>query len=155
VNSIKDEVESRPLARGWGATLNLLLHSGRRVCTKRALRWSTQLSSRRGRWTDGAGTFDNWALRDALSFNLFDRMPHARAEVAEWCSRRKEFEKRTAFAPLWSLTVHDKRAIDEQFVEGLALIEREATVRRLAESPDATSQWVGRTRCESLRVPDF
>ena len=57
--------------------------------------------------------FDNWAFCDAMSFNLFDRTPHAWAKVAEWSRRRKEFEKRTAFALLWSLTVHDKRAGDE------------------------------------------
>ena len=70
--------------------------------------------------------FDNWAFCDTMSFNLFDRSPHAWAKVAEWSVRRKEFEKRTAFALLWSLTVHDKTADDERFVGGLALIEREA-----------------------------
>src|SRR4051812_2429755 len=70
--------------------------------------------------------FDNWAHCDAMSFNLFDRTPHAWAKVKQWSRKRNEFEKRTAFALLWSLTVHDKHASDEQFVEGLALIEREA-----------------------------
>ena len=70
--------------------------------------------------------FDNWALCDALSFNLFDRTPHAWAKVTLWSRRRREFEKRTAFALLWSLTVHDKRAGDEPFLNGLAIIERAA-----------------------------
>jgi 3-methyladenine DNA glycosylase AlkD len=70
--------------------------------------------------------FDNWAFCDAMSFNLFDRSRHAWAKVDQWSRRRKEFEKRTAFALLWSLSVHDKKASDEQFVNGLALIEREA-----------------------------
>ena len=70
--------------------------------------------------------FDNWAFCDAMSFNLFDRSPHAWSKVAEWSKRRKEFEKRTAFALLWSLTVHDKGAGDDQFIRGLALIERAA-----------------------------
>jgi 3-methyladenine DNA glycosylase AlkD len=70
--------------------------------------------------------FDNWAFCDAMSFNLFDRSPHAWTKVAEWSKRRNEFEKRTAFALLWSLSVHDKSAADEAFVRGLALIEREA-----------------------------
>ena len=61
-----------------------------------------------------------------MCFNLFDRSPHAWAKVAQWSSRRGEFEKRTAFALLWSLTVHDKTGGDEPFSEGLALIEREA-----------------------------
>lgn len=70
--------------------------------------------------------FDNWAFCDAMSFNLFDRTPHAWAKVTQWSNERNEFEKRTAFALLWSLTVHDKRADDEPFLRGLALIEREA-----------------------------
>ena len=70
--------------------------------------------------------FDNWAFCDAMSFNLFDRTPHAWAKVAQWSTRRNEFEKRTAFALLWSLTVHDKSAGDDLFKQGLALIEREA-----------------------------
>jgi len=75
------------------------------------------------RWCEG---FDNWAFCDAMAFNLFDRTPHAWAKVAQWSSRRNEFEKRAAFALLWSLTVHDKSAGDERFEQGLALIEREA-----------------------------
>ena len=70
--------------------------------------------------------FDNWAFCDAMSFNLFDRTPHAWKKVTQWSSKKREFEKRTAFALLWSLTVHDKHAGDERFLEGLALIEREA-----------------------------
>jgi 3-methyladenine DNA glycosylase AlkD len=70
--------------------------------------------------------FDNWAFCDAMSFNLFDRSPHAWAKVAEWSGRDNEFEKRTAFALLWSLSVHDKRAGNDSFVRGLELIEREA-----------------------------
>jgi 3-methyladenine DNA glycosylase AlkD len=70
--------------------------------------------------------FDNWAFCDALSFNLFDRSPHAWVKVDEWSRRSKEFEKRTAFALLWSLSVHDKRAADDSFLRGLELIEREA-----------------------------
>jgi 3-methyladenine DNA glycosylase AlkD len=74
--------------------------------------------------------FDNWAFCDAMSFNLFDRSPHAWVKVDEWSSRSREFEKRTAFALLWSLSVHDKRATDESFLRGLEIIEREAADRR-------------------------
>jgi 3-methyladenine DNA glycosylase AlkD len=70
--------------------------------------------------------FDNWAICDAMAFNLFDRSPHAWAKVKQWSRGRGEFEKRAGFALLWSLTVHDKKSGDEPFVEGLALIEREA-----------------------------
>ena len=54
------------------------------------------------------------------------RTPHAWTKVVQWSSSRNEFEKRTAFALLWSLTVHDKCAGDELFEQGLALTEREA-----------------------------
>jgi 3-methyladenine DNA glycosylase AlkD len=74
--------------------------------------------------------FDNWAFCDALSFNLFDRSPHAWTMVDRWSKRRAEFEKRTAFALLWSLALHDKTAPDERFLHGLTLIEREAADRR-------------------------
>ena len=70
--------------------------------------------------------FDNWAFCDAMSFNLFDRSPHAWAKVTQWSKRSREFEKRTAFALLWSLTVHDKSSGNEPFINGLAIIEREA-----------------------------
>jgi 3-methyladenine DNA glycosylase AlkD len=70
--------------------------------------------------------FDNWAFCDAMSFNLFDRSPHAWNKVRQWSGKPREFEKRTAFALLWSLSVHDKTAPDERFLEGLSLIEREA-----------------------------
>jgi len=126
-------------------------------------------------------SFDNWAFCDAMCFNLFDRTPQAWTKVRQWSSRRGEFEKRTAFALLWSLTVHDKAASDALFVEGLALIEREATdqrnfvkkavnmalravgkrnralnaaavnvARRLADSPDATAQWIGKDALREL-----
>jgi len=68
--------------------------------------------------------FDNWAICDTMCFNLFDRTPHAWAKVTKWSSSKDEFVKRTAFALLWSLSVHDKRAGNEPFVQGLVLIER-------------------------------
>ena len=70
--------------------------------------------------------FDNWAYCDTLAFNLFDRTPHAWAKVAQWSRKKGEFEKRAAFALLWSLALHDKRAKDQQFLDALGLIERAA-----------------------------
>ncbi len=88
----------------------------------------TQLTSAQmDRWCKD---FDNWAICDTMCFNLFDRTPHAWAKVKQWSSKRSEFEKRTAFALLWSLTVHDRRAGDEPFIQGLALIERQASDER-------------------------
>jgi 3-methyladenine DNA glycosylase AlkD len=80
-------------------------------------------SAQMDRW---CGEFDNWAFCDAMCFNLFDRSPLAWSKVTQWSGKRGEFEKRTAFALLWSLSVHDKKAANEPFIAGLALIERAA-----------------------------
>jgi 3-methyladenine DNA glycosylase AlkD len=74
--------------------------------------------------------FDSWAICDTACFALFDRTPQAWEKVARWATRREEFVKRAAFALLWGLTVHDKGAGDERFLEGLRLIERAATDER-------------------------
>ena len=71
--------------------------------------------------------FDNWAVCDTVCFKLFDRTTHAYAKVERWSNRRKEFEKRAAFALLASLALHDKRAGDEAFARTLPLIERAAS----------------------------
>jgi len=71
--------------------------------------------------------FDNWGICDTVCFHLFDRTPHAWTKVAQWNDKRAEFVKRAAFALLASLALHDKRAADRQFVEGLAFIELAAT----------------------------
>ncbi|MGH8052019.1 MAG: DNA alkylation repair protein [Arenimonas sp.] len=70
--------------------------------------------------------FDNWGICDTVCFNLFDRTPHAWKKVVQWSKKPGEFQKRTAFALLWSLTVHDKLAEDVKFIDGLALIETAA-----------------------------
>lgn len=74
--------------------------------------------------------FDNWGICDTVCFVLFDRTPHAWDKVSAWSERSEEFVKRTAFALLWSLALHDKKAPDERFVHGLELIEREACDER-------------------------
>jgi 3-methyladenine DNA glycosylase AlkD len=74
--------------------------------------------------------FDNWAIVDTACFALFDRTPHAWTKVALWSRRRGEFQRRAAFALLWSLSTHDKAAGDSAFVEGLRLIEQAATDER-------------------------
>lgn len=74
--------------------------------------------------------FDSWAVCDAMCYNLFRRTPHAWEKVAKWSGSKEEFVKRAAFALIWSLSVHDKAAADEPFLEGLSLIERAAVDER-------------------------
>ena len=79
---------------------------------------------------DWCREFDNWAICDTLCFVLFDRTPHGWAKVTQWSEQRDEFGKRTAFALLASLSLHDKRTGDQPFLEGLRLIERAAVDNR-------------------------
>lgn len=76
------------------------------------------------RW---ARDFDNWATCDTLCFKLFDQAPDAWAMVDRWAGANAEFVKRSAFALLASLALHDKRGADAPFLERLALIETAAT----------------------------
>jgi len=79
------------------------------------------------RW---AADFDNWAICDTACFHLWDHTAHAWAKAGEWAARPEEFVKRAAFALIWALSVHDKKAADEPFVQGLARIEAAATDER-------------------------
>lgn len=69
---------------------------------------------------------DTWALCDALAFNLFDRSPHAWPAVQRWCAADAEFVRRSGFALLWALALHDREATDDKLRMGLALCERHA-----------------------------
>jgi len=84
-------------------------------------------SAQMDRWCK---TFDNWAICDTVCFRLFDRVPRAWKKVAQWSGKNDEFVKRAAYALLWSLALHDKRAGNEPFVEGLKLIEKGANDSR-------------------------
>jgi 3-methyladenine DNA glycosylase AlkD len=70
--------------------------------------------------------FDSWAVCDTACFHLFDRSPHAFAQVERWAARKPEFEKRAAFALLASIAGHDKQASDTAFLACLPLIARAA-----------------------------
>ncbi|MBC7990036.1 MAG: DNA alkylation repair protein [Luteimonas sp.] len=79
--------------------------------------------------------FDNWAICDTLCFALWDRTPHAWKKVPQWAGKRDEFVKRAGFVLLACLALHDKTDTETPdaktpFLEGLKLIEREATDAR-------------------------
>lgn len=70
--------------------------------------------------------FDNWGIVDTVCFKLFDQVDGAFDKVALWADRDDEFQKRAAFALLACLALHGKGGGDQPFLDGLALIEREA-----------------------------
>jgi 3-methyladenine DNA glycosylase AlkD len=73
-----------------------------------------------------AKDFDNWGTVDGTCCYLFCRTPFAYKKAHEWAERKAEFTKRAAFALMAYLSVHDKKAPDEKFIEFMPVIERHA-----------------------------
>lgn len=69
---------------------------------------------------------DSWGLCDACSCDLFDRTPYAWAKIRKWAKDDREFVRRAAFAMIAAITIHDKHAPDEVFLNALPLIEKYA-----------------------------
>jgi 3-methyladenine DNA glycosylase AlkD len=74
--------------------------------------------------------FDSWDICDQVCSNLFDRTPHAYIKAFEWSGREEEFVKRAGFVLMAALSVHDKHASDQRFVDFLPVITREARDER-------------------------
>ena len=74
--------------------------------------------------------FDNWAICDGCCGHLFDRTPFAYQKAREWTARREEFVRRAGFSMIAALTVHDKKADDQSFLQFLPAIRKAATDQR-------------------------
>ena len=74
--------------------------------------------------------FNSWDVCDQVCFNLFDKTKFAFQKINEWSKRREEFVKRTAFALMASLVVHNKTASDKEFEKFFPIIIREARDER-------------------------
>ena len=74
--------------------------------------------------------FDSWDVCDQCCSNLFDQTELARSKAEEWSKREVEFVKRAGFVLMAALSVHDKKASDEDFIKFLPMIKREATDER-------------------------
>jgi 3-methyladenine DNA glycosylase AlkD len=70
--------------------------------------------------------FDNWAVCDCACGNLFDKTPFAYEMAKKWTKRKEEFVRRAGFVMMASLAVHDKQALDLEFLNFLPIIERGA-----------------------------
>ena len=74
--------------------------------------------------------FDNWAIVDTACFCLFDKSPLAWDKAPQWARSPREFVKRTGFALMACLALHDKSAPDKPFLAFLPLIEQGARDER-------------------------
>ena len=72
-------------------------------------------------WVSGVTT---WNVCDSCAYDLFDHTPHAWKKVAKWAKDDREFVRRAAFATIAGISVHDKSATDDVFLNALPLIER-------------------------------
>ena len=79
-----------------------------------------------GRWVRAC---DNWAQTDACAF-LFDRTVFAEEKAHRWSEKNAEFVKRTGFALMAGMAVHQKELPDDVFLRFLLVIRREATDER-------------------------
>lgn len=67
--------------------------------------------------------FDNWAICDTACFRLFDKARDAWQAVPRWAASQRLYTRRAAFALVWGLSVHDKQAGDQPFLDALTLAE--------------------------------
>ncbi len=79
---------------------------------------------------DWAKEIDSWDICDQLCLNLFGKTKFAYKKVFEFSKRQEEFVKRTSFALMAVLAVHDKKALDQKFLEFLPIIKRESADER-------------------------
>ena len=79
---------------------------------------------------DWVKDFDSWDVCDQCCNNLFDKTEFAYQKVVEWSVREEEFVKRAGFVLIACLSVHDKKAEDEEFLKFLPIIKRDAVDNR-------------------------
>lgn len=76
-----------------------------------------------------ASAFDNWGLVDTACFTLFDRTPHAFAQIDKWAKSKDEYVKRAAFALLACAALHG-HGTDADYLKRMTLMKRAATDER-------------------------
>jgi len=79
---------------------------------------------------DWVKDIDSWDICDQLCMNLFRKSQLAWKKIMDWSEREEEFVKRTAFSLIACLAWQDKKVNDDEFIELLPIIVREATDRR-------------------------
>lgn len=72
------------------------------------------------------GDFDSWAICDTAAFHLLDRTGHAWDALPRYATNPALYTRRTAFALLWALALHDRSAPGQRFIEALTLCEDHA-----------------------------
>ena len=79
---------------------------------------------------DWVKDINSWDICDQVCMNLFSKNQLAWKKIMDWSEREEEFVKRTAFSLIACLAWHDKKASDDEFIELLPIIIREAMDER-------------------------
>jgi len=74
--------------------------------------------------------FDSWGVCDSTCMHLFSKTILAHKKVWQYAASNKEYVRRTGFALIASLAVHDKKSSDKAFVKFFPLIKKYATDER-------------------------
>ncbi|TFG35821.1 MAG: DNA alkylation repair protein [Parcubacteria group bacterium] len=74
--------------------------------------------------------FDSWDVCDQTCMNLFDKTPFAYQKALKWAKEKKEFVRRAGFVLMATLSVHDKKAKDKDFIKFFPLIKKFSTDER-------------------------
>ncbi|MBF0466121.1 MAG: DNA alkylation repair protein [Nitrospirae bacterium] len=74
--------------------------------------------------------FDSWDVCDQVCSKLFVKTSFANAKARQWCKRDEEFVKRAGFVMITALTVYDKKADDNIFLDFFDLIKEASTDER-------------------------
>jgi len=77
-----------------------------------------------------AKEFDYWEICDQCCINLFRKTEFAYDKIYQWSESDKEFVKRSAFALIAVLAIHDKKEKDKTFENLLDLTKKEAIDER-------------------------
>ena len=70
--------------------------------------------------------FNSWDVCDMVCGNLFDKTDFVCDKIFEFSKKKSEFEKRTAFALIACLAVHNKEMKDNEFEKFFEIIKRES-----------------------------
>jgi len=76
------------------------------------------------RWVIG---FDSWDICDQVCMNLFDKLPFVFEKAIKFADRKEEFVRRSGFALMACLAVHDKKAEDSKFLKFFPVIKKYST----------------------------
>lgn len=74
--------------------------------------------------------FDSWDVCDQCCMNLFDKTSFAFDKAVKLTEEKEEFVRRSGFALMASLAVHDKNSSDERFIEFFPVIKKYSTDER-------------------------